>query len=132
MGISKNRNSRKILYLIDDDIFYRDLLHHVLEREGFTVRSFEDGYLALESFHNYPPDGIICDIEMPVVSGIMLFHHYKKSSFYDRKIPFIYISGIQEASKIDKAEELSGRALIRKSLPILTVSKRIKKAVSGI
>ncbi len=130
--MGKNKSERKILYLIDDDMVYRQLLHHLLENEGFTVQSFEDGYLALESLEYRTPDAIICDIEMPILNGIQFFSQYRQSGFYDKSIPFVFISSTELKDKIEEAERLSGNGLIHKSLPIIGVISRLKKVIGQI
>ncbi|MDY5023432.1 MAG: response regulator, partial [Blautia sp.] len=45
--------AKKIL-VADDDMFLRELVHDILEREGYEVAEAEDGIRALEYFKAHP------------------------------------------------------------------------------
>ena len=58
----------KIL-IVDDDGNICDMLSQYLEKEGYDVRSANDGYEALELFRKYDPDLVLLDIMLPGKSG---------------------------------------------------------------
>ena len=58
----------KIL-VIDDDASIRALLTDVLECEGFTVRSAEDGFAGLRMVAADRPDCVVLDVMMPGMDG---------------------------------------------------------------
>ncbi len=58
----------KIL-VIDDDASIRSLLTDVLEVEGFTVRSAEDGFAGLRLIAADRPDCVVLDVMMPGMDG---------------------------------------------------------------
>jgi diguanylate cyclase (GGDEF)-like protein len=63
---------RHDVLLIEDNADAREALALVLEHHGYAVRSAEDGADALAQIMRQPPDLMITDLEMPVLSGFDL------------------------------------------------------------
>ena len=85
--------------LVDDD---RNILTSVamaLEAEGFRVKSFGDGALALPDILKTPPDLVILDVKMPRMDGIELLQKLRETS----SVPVIFLT-----SKDDEIDELVG------------------------
>ena len=57
------------ILVIDDDASIRSLLTDVLEVEGFTVRTAEDGFAGLRSLAGDRPDCVVLDVMMPGMDG---------------------------------------------------------------
>jgi len=55
--------------VVDDDPSVRSLIVDVLEIEGYTVRAAEDGFAALRSVADTPPDCVVLDVMMPGLDG---------------------------------------------------------------
>lgn len=68
------------LLIVDDEQSMRELLQHVLEREGYHVETAENGRVALERMKERPFDLVISDIQMPDMTGIELLEHVRSSS----------------------------------------------------
>jgi DNA-binding response OmpR family regulator len=62
---------RSIL-VVDDEDTIRDVIRRYLERDGFTVREAADGYAALDSIRDEPPDLIVLDLMLPGIDGLTL------------------------------------------------------------
>ena len=60
------------VWVIDDDRSIRWVLHNALEREGFSVTTFEDTSGALRQLARARPDAIMSDIRMPGGDGLDL------------------------------------------------------------
>ena len=54
----------------DDDADIRDLVAFKLEAAGMDVVAVADGAAALEACQDVPPDLVILDVMMPVMSGL--------------------------------------------------------------
>lgn len=61
--------SLKIL-LVDDDPDILELLEYNLVREGFQIKTAENGQIAVEVAEEFLPDMILMDVMMPVMDGI--------------------------------------------------------------
>jgi pilus assembly protein CpaE len=62
---------------VDDDSTTRKLLSSVLERQGYRVRTADDGLDALRIAGEQPPDLVITDVQMPHLSGLELTHRLR-------------------------------------------------------
>ena len=61
--------SLKIL-LVDDDPDILELLEYNLVREGFQIKTAENGQIAIEVAEEFLPDMILMDVMMPKMDGI--------------------------------------------------------------
>jgi two-component system alkaline phosphatase synthesis response regulator PhoP len=55
--------------VIEDDISIQQMYRYRLEREGFEVRTADNGLLGLELVRSFQPDIILLDIRMPIMTG---------------------------------------------------------------
>jgi len=78
----------KIL-IIDDNESLRYTLESVLEENGFTPTSVEDGIKALEEIKTKSYDLVICDMKMPKMDGMQILAEMKK---IDPDLPFIILT----------------------------------------
>lgn len=76
---------------VDDDEVMRDIIKLVLEANGFRVTSVPDGRLALTEAGRQQPDLVLTDLDMPVMTGLELLHHFKNDPQL-RHIPLILLS----------------------------------------
>ncbi|MCL2199135.1 MAG: response regulator transcription factor [Defluviitaleaceae bacterium] len=94
----------KLIYIAEDEKNIRRLIHSFLEKEGYVVKSFENGDLLYEAFGQKNCDLVILDIMMPGSSGLIICTKLRAIS----KVPIImltardtdedYISGISLGS----------------------------------
>ncbi len=111
----------KIL-VIDDDINICDLLRMYLEKEGYEVRTANDGVEAMTVFRMYEPDMVLLDIMLPKKDGWQICREIREQS----SKPIIMISAKGET--IDKVLglELGADDYIVKPLDMKEVFARIK------
>lgn len=90
--------NEKIL-IIEDDKDVSINLETLLFEEGYTVFTAVDGVDGINKVKELKPDLIICDIQMPKMTG---FEVIKTLSFLDEisTIPFLFLSARVEASDI--------------------------------
>jgi CheY-like chemotaxis protein len=56
--------------VVDDDRDIRDTLQELLQEEGYSVATAENGAVALSRLQNLRPQLILLDLTMPVMDGI--------------------------------------------------------------
>ena len=78
---------RKIL-VVDDEYQISRVLKRSLQAHRYDVRTASDGESALDLFHDFHPDLIITDLQMPEMNGIELCREIRKVS----EIPIIVLS----------------------------------------
>lgn len=91
----------KIL-VVDDDAHIRELIHHVLKREGFDVAEAENGEVALRVMETQPADLVILDIMMPGMDGWTLCRELRE--LYD--LPLLMLTALGETAQKVKGFDL--------------------------
>lgn len=93
----------KNVLLADDDETVRTLLRIVLEKNGLTVTTAEDGREALDLIRRQRPDLILLDLKMPRLNGYQLFTELKSDEAL-KSIPIIVITGLTRESEREDEE----------------------------
>lgn len=62
---------RKVL-VIEDEPSAREALVHLLDDEGFLVRSASTGQEGIASYRTFRPDFVVCDYYLPDVDGLQV------------------------------------------------------------
>jgi len=64
----------RVILVVDDEAFVRDLVHHVLQAAGFVILSAADGEQALHVSRTFPRTIhlLVSDVVMPKLDGIAL------------------------------------------------------------
>jgi CheY-like chemotaxis protein len=60
------------ILVVEDNTDHRDLITRMLEIEGYTIFTAQDGDEGLEQVKAECPDLIICDVMMPRVDGLQM------------------------------------------------------------
>ncbi|MGB9804263.1 response regulator transcription factor [Desulfofundulus sp.] len=76
------------VFLVEDEVNLSNILVSYLEKEGWEVRSFNDGQSALRAIHEHPHLWIL-DIMLPDIDGYQLLRSIKEAS---PDVPVIFIS----------------------------------------
>jgi len=64
--------------VVDDEVFMREYLRHILEQIGFLVIEAADGMQCVSMARANPPDILITDIIMPNKEGLETIRDIKK------------------------------------------------------
>ena len=78
---------RKVL-VVDDESQITRVLRHSLTAHRYDVRTAADGISALDTFHDWYPDLIITDLQMPEMDGVEFCREIRKIS----SLPIIVLS----------------------------------------
>ncbi len=94
MTSQDSQNSGKIMVLDDHPNNLR-LLEDMLGQQGYSVRSFPRGRMALTAASQNPPDLILLDINMPEMTGYEVCDRLKSDPNLAR-IPILFLSALNE------------------------------------
>ena len=83
-----NKKNFKIL-VVDDEEHFLSLLSNVLDEEGYSVKTANNGEKALQILEQYTPDLILTDLRMPEIDGLRLMGTVKARH---PDIDFIFIT----------------------------------------
>ncbi len=112
------------ILIVDDDPSITNLLATLLEEEGYETVTANSGQRALEVVRRDPPDAVLLDLMMPVVSGSVVCQQLKGNE-KTRPIPVIIVSGDGHA---DRKTELAGAdAFITKPFELDTILDCVRK-----
>ncbi len=111
----------KIL-LIEDDYLLLEMYAITLSGEGYSVVKASDGALGLDMIKEERPDLVLLDLSMPSVSGFQVLDELKQR--HD-ETPVIVISNTDEATAIQKCQELGVKEYIVKATTNLDQIKEI-------
>lgn len=95
---------KKIL-IIDDDKFFLEVIHDMLEVNGFQSIFTTNGQLGLQLAETEKPNLIICDIRMPGLSGYEVLMTLRKNPVTCH-IPFIILTSESTPENCNRAKEL--------------------------
>lgn len=93
------KNGLKAL-VVDDDPDILDLLQFNLSREGFEVRTAENGKKALEVARAFHPNLILLDIMMPVMDGVEACRQLKEIPVLKNSLILFLTSRAEEYSEV--------------------------------
>jgi chemotaxis family two-component system response regulator PixH len=91
----------KTILLVDDEYSIVEVLSHLLEEDGYSVVAAANGEEALERASQHPPDLVITDQMMPLMSGAELFAALQRIPAL-RQVPVILITSAPIALTRDR------------------------------
>lgn len=80
---------------MDDDQALTRFLERGLAEEGYSVRAASDGEAALRMFNELPPDLVVLDLNLPVMSGAEVLTGIRE---YSSEIPVLVLTGQHDAA----------------------------------
>lgn len=102
------------VYLVEDEVFARDMVKHLIawEKYGFVIEGeYANGAEAMEAMEQRPPDIVITDIVMPVLDGIELPRRSREAGW---ECPFIMLTCMSEFDYAQQALELGAIGYVLK------------------
>jgi CheY-like chemotaxis protein len=87
------KTHRPHVLVVDDDDAIREVIAEVLRDEGYDVASAGNGLQALDALRQNPPDLVLLDLMMPVMSGWEFLEEIQASTKWSR-IPIVVVSAM--------------------------------------
>ncbi|GAB4528979.1 MAG: hypothetical protein OHK0046_48470 [Anaerolineae bacterium] len=81
----------RTVVIVEDNKDYRENLAERLQMEAYHTIEAENGRIGLEMISAHVPDLILCDIDMPIMTGVEMLVLLKQNSKFSG-IPFIFIT----------------------------------------
>ena len=105
------------ILIIDDNEDYRAGLVEVLALETHTTLEAENGLIGLQMIHEYSPNLILCDVDMPVMNGFEVLRTVKADPIH-AKIPFLIITGHEDERMLKTSRDLGVEAYLTKPVAV--------------
>lgn len=106
-------NSEIRILIIDDDIEFAEVLRMHLAAEGYAAEVAEDAVEGGKALLAHPPALILCDINLPYLSGLDLMS-LMQSDARSASIPVVVVSGSTDSETMAKAVRLGAADFLAK------------------
>jgi two-component system sensor histidine kinase/response regulator len=127
IGHSLNKTKSNVM-VVDDNPANLKLLEDMLQQQGYQVRSFPRGRLALASAAKNPPDLILLDINMPEMDGYEVCEQLKIDGNL-AQIPVIFLSALDETADKVKAFRSGGVDYVTKPFQVDEIRARVETQI---
>lgn len=111
------------ILVVDDSIAIVNSLCTILKVSGFEVDSAFNGSDALRKIHSSEYDVVICDIEMPGITGLDLLGKVRRD--YDRELDVILMTGFLDHDYFIEAIRMGASDFIRKPVDTKQIIRSI-------
>ena len=117
-------NQKKVM-IVDDDPDVLKSVKQLLEKNGYKVFSFDNGYDCFKLLkEGIKPSLIILDIMMPIINGWQI--HKKLGEHPDwRRIPIVFLTGRNTEAALDMCKKY-GVEHIKKPFDIKDLKQRLE------
>lgn len=118
---------RKLLY-IEDELELQITYKHLFELEGFDVMALSSAVDATEVIGQFKPDVIVCDNNLPKLSGIEFYQTLRHNNI---ETPFILISGDIGEATLEKVRKLQITHVLEKPCEFDQVCELIRNLIQS-
>jgi CheY-like chemotaxis protein len=119
---------RKTILVIEDEESLREILQDELTAIGYKVAIARNGVEGLARLQDIEPDLIICDRNMPSMSGSELLERIRGIFPQYRNLPFIFLTALTDQNDKAQVENLRPTAYLEKPLDFDMLKATIDKA----
>lgn len=117
--------------VVDDFATMRRIVKNVLRQIGFTnISEADDGKAALKVLKEEKFDLILCDWNMPEMSGLEVLKQMKSDDEL-KKIPFVMVTAEAQKDHIIEAVKAGVNSYIVKPFTAETIGEKLKKLFGG-
>jgi DNA-binding NarL/FixJ family response regulator len=96
---------RPQVLVIEDDADTAELIAEVLSDEGFQVAVSRNGFDGLSAL-GARPDIVLCDIDLPDVSGFQVLERIRSGKLLPALVPFIFVTAFSQRDHQMSARKL--------------------------
>jgi two-component system KDP operon response regulator KdpE len=107
-------SQNKRVLVVDDEPQITRVLRRSLVAHQYDVRTAADGASALDTFHDFHPNLVITDLQMPEMDGLELCREIRKIS----EVPIIVLSVKGERAPKGCRSRCGGRRLCDKAVSV--------------
>ena len=122
----------KQILCVEDDRETAALLAEELTDRGYQVEVAFNGRAGLDSILKSPPDLVLADINMPVISGFELLEQPVLSGPRYSKIPFIFLTALADRETELKGWRLGADDFVTKPVDYELLSARIAARLANV
>ena len=118
----------KRVIIADDEPHMTRVLKQSLERAGFSVQTCHNGHEALLAVRHQPPDILVTDIQMPVMTGKELCHALQ-TEMPGRCFPIYVMTSMTDRDHREWTSRIEGITLLEKPLSMRILIQKFQAHV---
>lgn len=122
-------NSINCILIVDADNNFSNFIRDSFQKIGWDVHIANDGHHAIQNIHQYLPDIILLDTELPVRDGITTCRIIKNDISLPRYFPIIMMTASYDRNKIVKSIESGCDDFILKPFKFEVLFNKVKHLV---
>ncbi|TBR16984.1 response regulator [bacterium] len=123
----KKSTKRRVL-IVDDDVNTRTMIGMFFEECGWDVREASNGQLGVDAATADPPDLIVLDCDMPVMTGpdaLVLLHGNPKTT----AVPVLMVTARGTLDDVEACLSRGARDFVQKPLDLKRFMEKVDKIV---
>ena len=126
-GVAVGSTGRKHILVVDDDSRMLKIIQRHLA-DNYDVATALNGKIAFKFLENRKTDLILLDYEMPLESGPTVLKRLRENP-HTRNIPVIFLTGISDRNRIEKALALKPQGYLLKPIDHIKLLSTISKFI---
>jgi len=124
--------ARKKILCIDDDKAVAGLIAEELASRGFDVAVAHDGHDGFVSILKTMPDLVLCDVNMPIMSGYEVLERLNGLAPRLGRIPFVFLTALADRDSELRARRLGADDYVTKPVDFDMLEMIISARLAGV
>ena len=116
--------------VVDDSLSVRKMVERSLQTKGFEVLAASSGTEAMERIGGAMPDLVVCDVVMPDIDGYRICEFVRAHPGL-RDTPVLLISGIVNASVLERAAHVRSNDVLRKPFTADELARKVDELLAA-
>ena len=121
-------SKRPLVLIVDDELDFRAICAHVLDRGGYETATASDGTTGLAAFENFKPDLVVLDGNLPDMDGIEVCRRLRKLPGGD-KVPVLMCTVRSTVVSIQEGLEAGVTDYVLKPFEMEDLLERVASAI---
>lgn len=115
--------------VVEDDRANREAFSKILTWAGFSVKTAENGLEALDRLSHETFEAIVCDISMPLLSGIGFFEQLEEES-PDMAGRIVFVTAFADDPRVREFLDKTGQPVMEKPIELPALVEAVQKLVA--
>lgn len=123
----KEETNKKIVFLVEDDVFLLKAYQIKFAKEGAEVWTATDGKEAIKFLERQPPNVVLLDLMLPGLNGFEVLEAMRKNAAW-KNTPVIILTNLGQQQDIARGQALKAADyIVKANIKIEDVVKKVKK-----
>ena len=119
--------NKKIVFVVEDDVFLVKAYQIKFEKVGVEVWAVTDGKEALKFLGKDPPNVVLLDLLLPGVSGFDILAEIRKNEKW-KNVPVYILTNLSQSEDVERAKALGVEEfLVKANTKINDIVEKVKK-----